>query len=76
MAAGADLRRPHERRAAEKRFTTGSVRALKEEFFDEPATPGSPSTIPSEEPVPAVRANDAAMCEPPDEAGTLSSDLN
>jgi hypothetical protein len=76
MTAGADPRRPRKRRAKVGKAVTGPAPEVKEEPFDEPATPAPPITVPVEEPVPAVRVDDAATCEPPDEAATPSSDLN
>jgi len=76
MTSSVDLRRPRKHRAKLVDAVTEPNPGREEEPFDEPATPAPQSTVPVEEPMPVVRSDDAATCEPPDEVATPPSDLN
>lgn len=44
--------------------------------FNEPVIPPVPSVVPVEEIAPSKKPDETETCEPPDEATTISSDLN
>jgi hypothetical protein len=64
MTASTDPRRPRRRQAKAGKAVVGPAPAVMEEPFDEPAMPAPPIIVPVEEPVPAVRGDDAETCEP------------